>query len=105
MSEGRGDLDHRIWLVVSRIPAGRVATYGDVATMAGIPGAARRVGAALKRLPDKTQIPWHRVINAKGEIVVPGGEQQRESQRQKLEEEGICFNIRNTVELKTYRWL
>ncbi|MEM8562426.1 MAG: MGMT family protein [Pseudomonadota bacterium] len=105
MSNSSADVDHRIWLVVSRIPPGKVATYGDVAMMAGLPGAARRVGAALRRLPTKTEIPWHRVINAKGEIVVPGGAQKRTSQRQKLEAEGICFKAKNRLELKSYRWL
>jgi methylated-DNA-protein-cysteine methyltransferase-like protein len=58
------DIDHRIWQVVALIPEGKVATYGDIAQQAGMPGAARRVGLALKRLPKETTIPWHRIINA-----------------------------------------
>ena len=64
-------LDWRIWQVVTAIPQGRVASYGDVANQAGLPGGARRVGAALRKLPADTRIPWHRVINAGGRISLP----------------------------------
>ena len=58
----------RVHSVVSRIPRGRVATYGQVARLAGIPGQARLVGYALNALHEGTAIPWHRVVNAKGTV-------------------------------------
>src|SRR5262245_31675905 len=66
-----------VWRVVARIPRGRLATYGQVARMAGIPGAARTVGWALGALPDGGRyggrvVPWHRVINASGRVSARG---------------------------------
>ena len=61
------DSYQRIYEAVKRIPRGRVATYGQIATLAGLDGHARQVGYALHSLPDGSDIPWHRVINAKGE--------------------------------------
>lgn len=68
-----------ILLVVSRIPPGRVATYGQVALLAGLPGRARLVGHVLSRLPRSSLLPWHRVVNATGRSSLPGaaGERQR----------------------------
>ena len=91
----------RIYAVVRSIPAGRVATYGQIATLAGLPGHARQVGYALNALPDGQNIPWHRVINSQGKI------SQRDSaeiQRCLLEEEGVVFNERVKVDLKVFGW-
>jgi methylated-DNA-protein-cysteine methyltransferase-like protein len=98
------ELDQRIWHVVSMIPRGRVATYGDVARQAGLPRGARRVGRALRGLPEDTNLPWHRVINARGEIVVPGGTNARAIQRKRLEHEGIAFFSETRIKLRDYRW-
>ncbi|MGE5231428.1 MAG: MGMT family protein [Deltaproteobacteria bacterium] len=94
----------RIYAVVRRIPRGRVATYGQVAALAGLPGHARQVGYALHALPCGTRLPWHRVINAKGEVSRrrrPGDEL---SQRLLLEREGIRFDARGRVALARLRW-
>ena len=98
------DIDLRIWQVVVMIPAGSVATYGDVARHAGLPGAARRVGRALRVLPEDTNIPWHRVINAQGQLVVPGGSDARGRQRERLESEGVGFRSGSRVNLRQHRW-
>ena len=93
----------RIYAVVRRIPEGRVATYGQVAKLAGFPGHARMVGYALSALDDES-IPWQRVINARGEVStrsVPGAE---ETQRTLLEDEGICFDLRGRISLARYQW-
>ena len=94
----------RIYAVVRRIPRGKVATYGQVATKARMPGRARLVGYALAALPTGTTVPWHRVINAQGLLsldrVMPGG---GIVQRQRLEREGVRFAGRK-VPLETYRW-
>ena len=79
----------RIYKTVKRIPRGRVATYGQIATLAGLDGHARQVGYALHSLPDRSDVPWHRVINAKGEISPRSGGDSHELQRMLLEEEGV----------------
>ena len=94
----------RIYAVVRRIPRGRVATYGQIAELAGLPGHARQVGYALHALPDGTTVPWHRVLNAAGVLsprAVPGAEL---TQRQLLEQEGVPFNLRGRVPLERVRW-
>jgi methylated-DNA-protein-cysteine methyltransferase-like protein len=92
----------RIQAVVRRIPRGRVATYGQVATLAGFPGAARQVGYAMHALPAHTTVPWHRVLNARGVISLPGGDGL--SQRLRLEAEGIRFDARGRVKLAEVQW-
>ena len=94
----------RIYAVVRRIPRGRVATYGQVAELAGLAGRARQVGYALHALPDTSAVPWHRVINAAGAVsrrASPGGEL---TQRQLLECEGVRFDARGRVRLAAVRW-
>ncbi len=87
-----------------RIPKGRVATYGQVAELAGLPRQARQVGYALHALPDGSRVPWQRVVNARGEVserAVPGIEPV---QRAILEAEGVVFDGRGRVDLSRYRW-
>jgi methylated-DNA-protein-cysteine methyltransferase related protein len=94
----------RIYAVVRRIPRGRVATYGQVAELAGLSGHARQVGYALHALPPGTTVPWHRVVNAAGACsrrAVPGAEL---SQRLLLEREGVRFNARGRLPLEQVRW-
>jgi methylated-DNA-protein-cysteine methyltransferase related protein len=94
----------RIYAVVRRIPRGRVATYGQVAELAGLGGHARQVGYALHALPAGTALPWHRVLNAAGKVslrAVPGAEL---TQRQLLEREGVGFDLRGRVRLAVVRW-
>ena len=95
---------NRIYAVVRRIPRGRVATYGQVAALAGLPGHARQVGYAMHSLPEHTSVPWHRVLNARGEVSlrsVPGWEVE---QRLRLEGEGVAFDSRGKVDLTKVRW-
>lgn len=95
--------DEAIWTAVGYIPKGKVATYGQIAAIAGFPRTARAVGRALSKLPADTQIPWFRVINAKGEISFPIDSDRYDIQKQHLEEELII--VRNgKVDLKSYRW-
>lgn len=104
MSRTPNDIDLCIWQVVTLIPPGKVSTYGDVARHAGLPGAARRVGRALRALPEDTRIPWHRVINAQGKLVVPGGSTAQDRQRTRLEREGIRFRGNKVLDLRSCRW-
>jgi methylated-DNA-protein-cysteine methyltransferase-like protein len=94
----------KIYDVVRRIPRGRVATYGQIADLAGLSGHARQVGYAMAALPSGTAVPWHRVINAQGMVSrrkMPGEEL---GQRQLLEKEGVRFNPRGRVDLAKVRW-
>jgi methylated-DNA-protein-cysteine methyltransferase-like protein len=93
-----------IWSVVRRIPRGRVATYGQIAELAGLEGHARQVGYALHNLPGSSGIPWHRVVNAQGEISARSSGDSHELQRMLLEEEGVEFDLRGRLDLKKYRW-
>jgi methylated-DNA-protein-cysteine methyltransferase-like protein len=92
-----------IWQVVSSIPKGRVVTYGQVAKLAGCPNHARYVGATLKNLPKDSKLPWHRVINAKGNISFPLNSEAYQKQQLLLEAEGIIFNS-TKISLKRYSW-
>lgn len=103
MDDSEPGLNHRIWQVVALIPPGKVATYGDVARHAGLPGAARRVGYALRQLPPGSRIPWHRVINAQGRISLPSGSGGEYTQRERLEAEGVVL-IKGKISLRAYRW-
>ena len=93
-----------IWSVVRKVPRGRVARYGQISELAGLEGHARQVGYALHNLPAKSNIPWHRVVNAKGEISERTGGDSHELQRLLLEAEGVEFDLRGRMDLKRYRW-
>ena len=93
-----------ILAVVRRIPQGRVATYGQVAALAGFPGHARQVGYALHDLPDGTDVPWQRVINARGEVSPRASPGREGYQRHLLEEEGVVFDTAGRVDLRRFRW-
>ena len=94
----------RIYSVVQRIPAGRVATYGQIAVLAGLPGHARQVGYALNALPDEHDIPWHRVINAKGQISLRAELGYDDLQRRLLEAEGVVFDGEERVYFSEFGW-
>lgn len=109
-----GDLDGatfrvRVYAWIRRIPPGRVATYGQIARLAGAPRSARHVGRALAGVPRGMELPWHRVINAQGRIShrapspsrAVGSPERR--QRRLLEGEGVRFR-NGTVDLAQYRW-
>lgn len=93
----------RIEEVIHHIPEGRVATYGQVAVLAGLPGHARQVGYALHGSNDP-DLPWQRVVNAKGEISQRSEPGSEGLQRAMLEAEGVVFNAHGRIPLKTYRW-
>jgi methylated-DNA-protein-cysteine methyltransferase related protein len=98
------ELYPRIYDAVCRIPRGRVATYGQIALLAGNPRAARAVGWALHRNPMPGVIPCHRVVNREGRCAPAfafGGEAV---QRQMLEREGVAFNGDGHVDLEKYLW-
>lgn len=82
-----------------------MVTYGQVAAMAGRPGRARQVGWALAALPHGTPVPWHRVVNARGEVSPrSGGGPHALIQRTLLEEEGVELDPRGRIDLARFRW-
>lgn len=87
----QADPVERIWQVVALIPAGKVATYGQVAALAGMPRHARLVGRTMRNLPAGSRLPWHRVVNASLKISLRRGSAGHQEQRGRLEAEGIEF--------------
>ena len=94
----------RIYRVVRRIPRGKVATYGQIAVLAGVPRQPRQVGYALHVLPRGSDVPWQRVINAKGEVSPRSTPGYEGMQRAALESEGVVFDPRGRVDLGRYQW-
>jgi methylated-DNA-protein-cysteine methyltransferase related protein len=91
-----------IWKVVRKVPYGRVATYGQIARIAGFDGLARQVGYALHAMPRHSDIPWHRIINSQGRISLPGPTARL--QQKLLQSEGITFNPAGKIDLKKFQW-
>jgi methylated-DNA-protein-cysteine methyltransferase related protein len=92
----------RFFDVIRRIPRGQVATYGDIAAIAGSPHAAREVGWALSSVPPGSDVPWWRVVNRQGGISLrPYG---AERQAQLLRQEGVAVSDEGFLELQRYRW-
>ena len=93
-----------IWSKVRSIPRGAVATYGQIAELAGLEGHARQVGYALHNLPDGSTVPWHRVVNARGEVSARSRGDSHELQRLLLEAEGVEFDASGRIDLKNFKW-
>ncbi|WP_409251931.1 MGMT family protein [Bacillus sp. SCS-153A] len=89
--------------IIKSIPPGRVMTYGQIAGLAGSPRAARQVVRILHSMSRKHQLPWHRVINARGQIALQEEEAIQE-QRLNLEMEGVEVGLHGEINLKKYRW-
>ena len=87
--------------IILQIPKGNVATYGQIAKLAGNKRAARQVARILHSMSAKYQLPWHRVINTKGKITI----KHKEEQKKLLKDEGINVNDQFCIELSTYQWM
>jgi methylated-DNA-protein-cysteine methyltransferase related protein len=94
---------HRIWETISEIPKGKVASYGQVATVAGIPRGARQVGYALRHLPEQHDVPWHRVLQASGKIAFDKDTPSHSEQSKRLLLENVSV-IAGRVDMLKYRW-
>ncbi len=95
----------QIYRVVRQIPPGKVATYGQVAALAGIPRQARQVGYALFQVAPGSDFPWQRVVNAQGKISYsPFREGNDDFQQQLLIDEGIVFDPDGKIDLQQYQW-
>jgi len=98
-----GELYSTIYRLVRMVPPGRVATYGQIARLAGR-CRARTVGYAMASVPPDRGIPWHRVVNSRGGISVRSDGRPCEAQRQMLESEGILFDPRGRIDLDAFGW-
>ncbi|MGK7943905.1 MAG: MGMT family protein [Microcystaceae cyanobacterium] len=97
---------HKIYQIVCQIPAGKVATYGQIANLAQLSNKARLVGYALYRVDrQSSEIPWHRVVNSKGTISYSSLRNGTDYlQRSLLEQEGIIFDTKGKINLHQYQW-
>jgi len=97
----------QIWQTIQLIPHGKVACYGQIADLAGLPGRARLVGKALGYVPESgwrgQAVPWYRVINAQGKISFPIGSEHFEKQKQFLQDEQVVI-IGAKIKLKEFQW-
>ncbi len=93
----------RIWQTVCDIPYGKVASYGQIARLTGMPRGARIVGYALGRSPEEMKVPWHRVVNAKGRISFPEDSTAYRRQADLLGEEGVEL-VRGRIDLMRFGW-
>jgi len=97
----------RILDAVRRVPAGKVVSYGKVARLAGLPGAARQVGYAMARLDGESDVPWQRVVRSDGSLAPRGGGLAScgmKEQRRLLEGEGVGFGADDRIDLARYGW-
>ena len=99
----KATLTEKFYDIVRSIPAGKVATYGQIAKMAGRSKDARHVGHALSGL-SKTDVPWHRVVLASGDIAMPTRPDLQKRQRELLIEEGVEFSREYRVYMERYDW-
>lgn len=93
----------RIRETIRDIPKGRVASYGQIAEIAGVPRGARQVGYTLRNLPRGHKLPWHRVVQASGKIAFDEGTPQFDEQRGRLLSEGVIVRV-GKIDMQAFRW-
>jgi methylated-DNA-protein-cysteine methyltransferase-like protein len=93
----------RIWATIRDIPVGSVASYGQIAEIAGVPRGARQVGYALRHLPRGSDVPWFRVIQVSGKIAFPNGSSAFNEQQKRLTKEGVVI-LNGRIDMRKYRW-
>jgi methylated-DNA-protein-cysteine methyltransferase-like protein len=94
---------HRIWETICDIPRGAVASYGQIAEIAGLPRGARQVGYALRHLPEGHEVPWHRVLQVSGKIAFAKDSRAYKEQSKRLMMEDVAV-IAGRVDMQKYRW-
>lgn len=99
-----GPFANRVITLIKQIPRGRVATYGQIAALAGKPHAARGVGWILNSCAESHRLPWQRVINSKGSISFPKKSAEYKKQRSLLRKEGVAVSLQGNILLENYIW-
>jgi methylated-DNA-protein-cysteine methyltransferase-like protein len=92
-----------IWSVIKAIPEGKVASYGQIADLAGLPGRARLVGRSMGLIPDRTSVPWYRVLKSNGQLAGRQGSEFARWQTDLLMDEGVVV-LKNRVNMKAHQW-
>jgi len=92
-----------VYLTMAQIPPGKVTSYGELASLAGLGRAARWVGRLMSQLPDDTRLPWHRVIGAGGRLSLPAGSRAGHEQRERLRAEGVTI-VNGRVDMRRHGW-
>ncbi len=106
MNKSDPTLYQKIYSVISEVPAGKVATYKQIAEVAGIPGQQRVVGYALHKLPEESGVPWHRIINSKGKISYSISRNGHDDlQKALLINEGIKFSNTDVIDLNSFGYI
>jgi methylated-DNA-protein-cysteine methyltransferase-like protein len=90
-----------IYLALAQIPQGKVITYGNLAKLAGMPNGARLAGRLMCELPEGTNLPWHRVINAQGKLSMPVDSEGYREQHQRLLKDGVEF-VNGKINLRRF---
>ncbi len=93
----------KIWNTVNKVPKGKVASYGQVADLAGLPGRARLVGKVLGYAPKSLNLPWYRIVRSSGQLAFEAGSQNAERQKSLLQDEGVVV-LKNRINLKNFAW-
>lgn len=102
-TDGQQQRYRRIWSTISEIPPGCVASYGQIAEIAGIPRGARQVGYALRHAPSSQALPWHRVLQSAGTSAFARDSSAYATQKDRLADEGVPM-INGKVDMGRYRW-
>ncbi|MEJ6474695.1 MGMT family protein [Pseudoalteromonas piscicida] len=97
MNSNQQDLAEKIFTVIGGIPEGKVASYGQIARLAGYPKHARKVGQLLKNLPAGSSLPWYRVVNSQRRISFPANSAKFDEQKARLEAENVRFSASNVI--------
>jgi len=100
---GSNKNNEAIWSVVKAIPAGKVASYGQIADLAGLPGRARLVGRSMGLIPDRKNMPWYRVLKSNGQLAGKPGSDFARRQADLLIDEGVVV-LKNRVSMKNFQW-
>lgn len=103
-TSARNLIHERILATVDAIPRGCVATYGQIATEAGVPGRARLVGRLLRELPSGSDLPWYRVINSAGRSSLDPASRSGRAQKKLLRSEGVEISTQGRVDLRRFQW-
>lgn len=93
----------QVWQWIAAVPPGKVASYGQIAHLAGYPRHARHVGAILRKLPEGTRLPWHRILRSSGALAFAPGSEAWRRQQQLLATEGIILD-KGRVSMTRHQW-
>jgi len=98
------EFQEQVYAIVANVPHGKVVTYGQIANWLNCPRSARQVGYAMAACPPNRRLPWHRVVNAKGEVSRRANPADAAYQRALLQSEGVCFGANGRIDLAMYGW-